>query len=43
MAFGVIDEQGERYFDGSGATVFVGFGQPDQRTQELTGQIKIMK
>ena len=47
MAFGVIDEQGERCFDGSGATVFVGFGQPDQRTQELTGQsckqIKIMK
>ena len=37
-AFGVIDQEGERCFEGSGASLFVGFGQPDQRTQQLTGQ-----
>lgn len=37
-AFAVVDEQGERCFEGSGADIYAGFGQPDERTGELTGK-----
>ncbi len=37
-AFGTIDSDGKTVFDGSGAAVCVGFGQPDERTAELTGK-----
>ena len=36
-AFSVVSEQGERVFDGNGAIICAGFGQPDIRTKELTG------
>lgn len=36
-SFTTVDEQGERNFDGSGANIYVGFGQPDQRTKGLLG------
>lgn len=36
-AFSVVSEQGERVFDGNGAIIYAGFGQPDIRTKELTG------
>ena len=36
--FTVVDEEGNRRTDGDSVTLFVGFGQPDGRTEELTGQ-----
>ncbi|MBQ6376837.1 MAG: glycoside hydrolase family 3 C-terminal domain-containing protein, partial [Lachnospiraceae bacterium] len=36
-AFTVINEDGIRMHEGSGAEIFAGFGQPDARTEELTG------
>lgn len=38
MAFATVNEQGERCFGGSGASIYAGFGQPDKRTKELTGK-----
>ena len=38
MAFATVNEQGERCFDGSSASIYAGFGQPDERTKELTGK-----
>lgn len=37
-AFSTVDQLGERKFDGNGADIYVGFGQPDARTKELTGR-----
>ena len=37
-AFATVNEQGEKCFDGSGAAIYAGFGQPDERTKELTGK-----
>ncbi len=34
-AFTTVNDGGERRADGDGMTLFVGFGQPDSRTQEL--------
>lgn len=36
-AFMTVNEQGKRQADGTHATVWIGFGQPDERTRELTG------
>lgn len=36
-AFETVDGQGVRHADGSGAKLFIGFGQPDERTAELLG------
>lgn len=35
-AFSVVDNKGARIFVGDSATIYVGFGQPDERTKELT-------
>lgn len=40
-AFSVVNEQGQRVFEGTSASVYVGFGQPDNRTKELTGKESI--
>lgn len=37
-AFSVVNDRGERVFSGTGAKVYVGFGQPDARTAALTGK-----
>ncbi len=37
-AFSTIDEEGNSVFDGNGAAVYVGFGQPDAQTALLTGK-----
>lgn len=37
-AFYTVDENGERNADGTGATLFVGLSQPDERSEELTGE-----
>ena len=37
-AFTVVNDAGERIRDGKRFELFVGFGQPDARTAELTGQ-----
>ncbi len=37
-AFSTVDSDGRSVFDGSGADVYVGFGQPDERTLALTGK-----
>ncbi len=37
-AFQVVDEKGKRIVDSKSVSISVGFGQPDQRTKELTGQ-----
>ena len=37
-AFTVINDQGEKLTDSSSFAVRVGFGQPDERTKELTGK-----
>lgn len=37
-AFTVINDQGEKLTDSSSFAVSVGFGQPDERTKELTGK-----
>ncbi len=36
-AFKVVNDEGERIFDGDAASVFVGFSQPDERSCELMG------
>ncbi|MCR2046164.1 glycoside hydrolase family 3 C-terminal domain-containing protein [Acetatifactor muris] len=36
-AFTVVDENGERFRPGGAYKLYVGFGQPDARTEELTG------
>lgn len=36
-AFQTVDEEGNRRFDGTGALIWAGFGQPDKRTAELLG------
>lgn len=36
-AFTTVDDDGERKADGTGASLFVGFSQPDERSIELTG------
>lgn len=38
MAFATVNKQGERCFEGTGANIYAGFGQPDERTKELTGK-----
>ena len=35
-AFSTVNQLGERNFDGNGAYIYAGFGQPDSRTKELT-------
>ncbi len=35
-AFATVNEKGEKCFDGNGAYIYAGFGQPDPRTRELT-------
>lgn len=44
MAFTTVDDNGTRDITGNGADIFVGFGQPDERTKELTGKdtVKVM-
>lgn len=37
-AFTVVDEEGKSVHTGMGADIYVGFGQPDERTEELTGR-----
>ena len=37
-AFSTVDDTGARVFDGDGAALYVGFGQPDDRTLALTGK-----
>ena len=37
-AFSTVDDTGARVFDGTGAALYVGFGQPDDRTLALTGK-----
>lgn len=37
QSFAVIDDNGNVVFEGNGANIYVGFGQPDERTFELTG------
>ena len=37
IAFTTVNENGERRADGTGATLYIGFAQPDERSQELTG------
>lgn len=43
-AFTTVDEEGNYVADGTGASVYVGFSQPDQRSCSLTGQacLKLM-
>lgn len=36
-AFSTVTEDGERIYDGKKAQIFIGFGQPDERTAELLG------
>ena len=37
-AFSTVDDTGARVFDGTGAALHVGFGQPNDRTLALTGK-----
>lgn len=37
-SFATINELGKKAWDGTGAAIYVGFGQPDERTKNLTGQ-----
>ena len=37
-AFSVVDEDGQSQFSGSKADIYVGFGQPDERTAQLAGK-----
>ncbi len=37
-AFLTINNEGEKVADGDGAFLYIGFGQPDKRTEELTGE-----
>ena len=36
-AFSTVTEDGERVYDGKKAQIFIGFGQPDERTAEMLG------
>lgn len=36
-AFSTVTEDGERVYDGKKAQIYIGFGQPDERTAELLG------
>lgn len=36
--FSVVNEEGHSVYTGTGADIYVGFGQPDERTEELTGK-----
>ena len=36
-AFSTVSEDGERVYDGKNAQIFIGFGQPNERTAELLG------
>ncbi len=36
-SFPVVNEDGDRVFDAKSATLFAGIGQPDARTEQLTG------
>ena len=36
--FGTVNDNGELVFDGTKADIYVGFGQPDDRTKELTNK-----
>lgn len=36
-AFSTVTEDGERVYDGKKTQIFIGFGQPDERTAELLG------
>ena len=40
-SFATINELGKKAWDGTGASIYVGFGQPDERTKVLTGQSAI--
>ena len=37
-AFSTVNVDGERCYDGTGVVLYAGFGQPDERTEELTGK-----
>ena len=37
IAFTTVNDNGERKADGNSATLYIGFAQPDERSQELTG------
>lgn len=37
-AFTTVNEQGIRAYDGTSATIYAGFQQPDERSRELTGK-----
>ena len=37
-AFTVVNDEGERISGGENFTLYIGFGQPDKRTAELTGE-----
>ncbi len=41
-AFTTVDAEGNRKADGKGASLYVGFGQPDARTKELTGNESVI-
>ena len=41
-AFTVVNQQGERYTPGGQYQLYVGFGQPDARTEMLTGKKSIV-
>ncbi len=38
QSFTVVDDKGNRFTPGGTYKIYVGFGQPDQRTEELTGK-----
>ena len=42
-AFSTVTEDGERVYDGKKAQIFIGFGQPDERTAELLGVNSLIK
>ena len=37
-SFTVVDEEGRSVHTGLGADIYIGFGQPDERTRELSGK-----
>ena len=40
-AFSVVDDEGNRLIPGGNYNIYVGLGQPDKRTEELTGKQSI--
>lgn len=40
-SFTTVNELGKKAWDGTGASIYVGLGQPDERTKVLTGQSAI--